>query len=483
MKGRIVFVMAVMLSALVGNLWAQLGMEGWASPQSDATQGRYRSAADNFIRPDAYTGVSFDSFFSMASFRATNRAQLGYATKFGDTYVAAAYGGSFWANYTNFSYTEGNTAWQPGGTKSVPNYSSLSFNTGTPENRVALMLGIADMGFRLTFSSTYESLSIKEDFVSSGDAYKSYEAARGAITPQLAWSMAKDLTPEGIKPYVVFDLGFAQSYTKQEKYDIATTSFQDVVVISSNNHVDPRLRVGLGGYTFYKNDSGFKAIADLDYDLLMQFYSNEYSYTDGGKYKISKISGRNNSGALSEYSYFNNLITPSVAGQWSGGPLALRFKLNLPVGIISEPSTGVYAKANGDLGKNGADSTTTTVSFSPDLRLAAQWKAMSKLTLNIGGRINPSVKRETVETDATYTMDVKNSDSSSKKVTDTFNGTTNQLTAGVTFLPTSNMIFEVSSGVSNTTLPANATNNDINVFDTSKDGLLYFSNFLVSLKF
>jgi len=267
-------------------------------------------------------------------------------------------------------------------------------------------------------------------------------------------------------------LGFIQNYRKQDQYDTDATAFNGVRVASSANYIEPIVYVGLGGYTFYKNDSNFRASADLDYALTMRFYDSEYSYLDSnGKYKISSISGMNTNGTLTENTYNSHLITPSVSGQWSGGPLALRFKFNLPVTLRSETRTGM-AVDNDKLVKNGSDETRFYIGFAPNLRLAAQWKIMSKLTLNAGGRINlgGNLARETIEADV-YSNDTKSH--SIKGIDETIGSTSNQLTAGVTFLPVDKVTFEASCGIGN--------NNAISVFDAG--GLFYFTNFLVSLRY
>ena len=59
----------LLLIAAAGGLWAQnLPGSIFSSPQSDASQGRMRSNADDFIRPDAYTNVKFDKWFGMTSY-------------------------------------------------------------------------------------------------------------------------------------------------------------------------------------------------------------------------------------------------------------------------------------------------------------------------------------------------------------------------------------------------------------------------------
>jgi len=462
MKKLLVFTALILVSAAVVFSQNQVtssspAMPGLtSSPQFSATQGMFRSAADNFIRPDYFTAVTFDKFYTMMSFADTLKAQLGYAGKIGNLYISAAYSGSFLANYTPLDYTEQDYAAWPGGSKKVPVYdfnSTAPFVSGTPENRIALLLGAADMGFRLTFSSVgHEYIGLKDNFAAGTIPFKSYEAERGTISPQIAWAMAKDLTENGIRPYALLDLDFVRNYIKSESADGT-----GVDVRYSLNHFDPKLTLGLGGYTFYKSDGGFVLLADFEYALALKFYENEYSYTDGGgNNKISKINGLNINGALTENAYNGHRITPALVGRWSGGPLALRFRLNLPVILYGEESTSM-TDTGGDLA-SGDKTSAFFIGFFPNLRLAAQWKIVPKLTLNIGGLISFGVSRTTTDI----------------SVREGYGNTNNALTIGFTFLPTDNLTFEVSGGI--------GTNNAINVFDDD-NGLLSFTKLLVGVKF
>jgi hypothetical protein len=498
MKKLFVFAALILISATAVFAQTQvtsgsIAMPGLtSSPQFTATQGMFRSTADNFIRPDYYTAMTFDKFYAMTSFAAALRAQLGYAGKIGNLYISAAYGGSFWANYTPLNYEETNVNWLGAGPRTVPVYyvsdpananifnPANPFVAGRPENRIAILIGVADMGFRLTFSSIgHEYIGLKDDFVARNDVFltgtavpgnaffKSYEAERGTISPQIAWAMGKDLTENGIRPYVLLDLDFVRSYIKAEA--TTGTGFNGVAVRNSENHFDPKLTLGLGGYTFYKNSGSFVLLADFEYALALKFYENEYSYTDGsGRNRISKINGLNrlvtdNIGdtnrVLSENAYHGHRITPALVGRWSGGPLALRFRLNLPVILYGEESTTltpVAASTSGDL-DSGDKTNTFFIGFFPNLRLAAQWKIIPKLTLNIGGQVSFGVSRTTTDT----------------SVREAYGSTNNALTIGFTFLPTDNLTFEVSSGI--------GSDNNINFNDDN--GLLNFTSLLVGLKF
>jgi hypothetical protein len=491
---------ALIISAAAGVVFAQLGAPGWASPQSDATSGRIRSTADDFIRPDAYTNLKFDKFFGMTSYRSASAVSLGYAGKVGDLYIGTYYGGSFWAGIPSFTYREDTRDWlnetDKGGVKSYATLPALG--AGTPNNTLSLLIGAADMGFRASVATTKKMFS-DSDFVVGSNYYKNYEIESGNIAPQFAWSMAKNLADNGIKPYVVFDMTLTKNYAKNQQYvrenpgDPNSTyvpAEESVTQSDINNLV--RIRTGLGGYTLL-NNNGFRFSADLDYDLRLTFYDNEYNYmTLDNKNQIKTgfkgtITNPSAQTGYTETSLTNHTITPSVSGQWSGGPLAFRFKVNLPVNIqnnvytqmafkLYDPNVATSVIGDGSLAKNGNDYTTSIIGFNPNIALAAQWKIIPKIALNLGGSINLNSITTTTTEGKTFTNGVENDNSSYRTVATTNpNAITNTLVTGFTFLATDNVTFEVASG---------ATNGTFDVFGTSGgDSLLYFTNLLVSLKF
>jgi hypothetical protein len=496
--------MSLIISVIAGIAFAQVdipnsGVRGanWASPQSNATSGRLRSTADNFIRADAYVDVKFDKFFAMTSYRdASGTAHLGYAGRAGDLYIGAYYGGSFWANIPNVTYSENTTDWLDTPDKSgVKNYATLpGLGTNAPNNTLSLLFGIADMGFRLSVY-TDKRLFSDSDFAvipptggGPTEYYKSYETESGVITPQIVWSMTKNLTDNGIKPYLGFDMAFTRNYTKEGKYDnLGGSWIATEKITNSNINTVTKISAGLGGYTLLNKD-GFRFSADIDYVLSLTSYDNEYNYTDSDSINRVKTGFKGivtnpqdpTTATFAERSLTQHKITPSVSGQWSGGPLSFRFKLNLGVPIDETINTAMAFKSgatDGSLVKNGADSKAVMIGFNPDLRLAAQWKIVPKLALNLGGRIDFGTISNTTTEGNSYNDGTAVDNSSYKTVTAT-NPTsiTNSLAVGVTFNVTDNLTFEAASG---------ASNGIVNVFGSgaTDNGLFYFTNLLVSLRY
>ena len=485
-----IVVIAVLFAVMAGAVYAQtfanlpgsvggMALYNWESPQSVATLGRIRSAADDFIRPDSYTSARINDWFGMASFSSASAAAIGYAKKLENLYIAAFYGGKFWTDLEQFSYTEGKDASWPGGEKTVKTYTDLTIGNGTnnntgPSNHIALLIGAADMGFRLSFFSNHQAFS-ESNIVLDGTPksyYKNYVTDYGLIVPQLAWSMTKNLTENGIKPYITFNLNFSRDYLK---YENASTGGGDNI-IRSQNIIQPVFMAGLGGYNLYSKDA-FRFSADLEYRLSLNIYDNEYSYIDGGKYKISKIKGLfrydtdTSNYVITENSSVTNWLRPSFSGQWGSGPVALRLKLDLNMTLTNQEVATMHINGT-KLEKNGNEYTSVYFGFNPDIRLAMQWRPISKLALNAGGRINIAAISFTTTEGKAYANG--NSGDSYKTVTNAVGVTANQLTLGATFNPADYLTFEAACGI--------GTNNAISVFDDTA-GLFNFTNLLVSLKF
>jgi hypothetical protein len=465
LKRFIVFKALILISAAV--VFAQLEMPGTSgSPTSHSTSGLFGSDADAFIDPSAFTGVTFDKFYSMVSYGdiGSSRAEFGFATKIGGMYVAAAYGGSFWAGYTELSYTETTGNWN-GEEKKFKIYDidldDPFDGSGTPENRIGILVGLADMGFRFTFSSVgHEWISFKDVYIGLGVQAKSYNVDRGYINPQLAWAMTKPLTEKGIQPYAVLDLEF---HRDSVKYEDVNAPYSGINVIRSANYFVPALAVGLGGYTVYKSDGNFELSADFEYQIGFGIFSNDYSYVDGGSWKTKTINGTNDGANLQEVFINAHIIKPSFTGSWSGGPLGLKFQLSLPVEISGTTTRPIYDYDNDGKLVRYSKITTSSIGFNPVLALGMQWQILpDKLTMNAGGELR--VSGGSIET-------TKYDGSGLKEVEDTKGSfTSGNLSVGFTFNPTANLSFDVCTGIS--------LGNDFDYQD-----MLRFTRLLVSLKF
>ncbi|MDR2922180.1 MAG: hypothetical protein LBU85_02415 [Treponema sp.] len=485
MKIRILSLVLLLSLITAAGVWAQnLPGNIWTSPQSTTTEGRYRSNTDDFIRPDSYLGVKFNKWFGMTSFLWDDTfsmiATAGFATKVSKVYIGAFYTGNFWTgapvnNYTEKELTPGPTGGAGGKVYNV--YSTEPTVVGTSVNNAAVLIGVADMGFRLTYRTNYQSFN-KNNIVVNSILYNNYQAERGYIAPQIAWAMAKDITKNGIRPYVTLDLVFDRDYKKREAAG-GTTGEE---IVHSLNHFDPSLSAGLGGYTLYNKD-GFKLSGDFDYVLTLNLYDNEYSYTEGGIYKTGKIAGTYNPASIkyNEQFFVSNQITPSLSGSWSKDRLALKFKLNLPVTFSTKEQNSMELDNNNNLVYNNASKTTNTFIFRPDIRLAMQYKIIpDKLTLNTGARIQATAITLDTIYETQYNLGVK---TASQKIHNSLfinTGTGTQFVSrfhiGAAFNFTENVWAEAATGVSNA-----YGDGAIDIF--APGGLFSFGSILVGLKF
>jgi hypothetical protein len=504
------FILAFLLSTIAfAGAWAQNLPGGvWSSPQNTATEGRYRSNADDYIRPDSYTGIKFNKWYGMVSFinnyyDGANDAiaTAGFATKVKGVYIGAFYGGNFWAgsppnNYAERQFPDATPPTGGAGRKTYNVYNNISV-VPEPVNNAALLIGFADMGVRLTYRTNFQSFK-DSNLVTSGlrvpdylggtdtqpvpaqQLYKSYHAQGGYIAPQIAWAMAKDLTKNGIRPYATLDLVFERNNQKVETAGADAAGNSGERIVYSENHFDPSLGLGMGGYTFFSKD-GFKLSADVDYILSLNIYNNEYSYVENGKYKTDKIKGRFRVGQFpfEEKSYVFNSLTPSLSGSWSADRLALKFKLNLPLTLTNEKSSLMNLDDSNTLINYGVSESFVAFGLRPDLRLAMQYKIIpDRLLLNVGARIQASaltlktINREEYDSDG-YLTD-------SFKVHDNLFGAKGSFASrfhlGAVFNFTENVWVDAMTGVSNA-----YGDNAIDVF--APGGLFSFGSILVVLKF
>jgi len=491
MKNKIIILSSLLFMISVLGAWTQnLPANIWSSPQSSTTEGRYRSNADDFIRPDAYTGVKFNRWFGMVSFLEDENnngiATAGFATKIKNVYIGAFYSGNLWANAPVNNYIEQEPAVTPRGGiygKVYDVYNSISVSgTTNPVNNIALIVGYYDMGLRITYRTNHqlfdENSIVTLDKNDEYQLYKNYYDESGYMAPQIAWAMAKDLTKYGIRPYATIDLVFYYDYQSMKTNGPDADGVSGSKIGRSLNHFDPSFAAGLGGFTFY-NEDGFKASADFDYVLTFNFYSNEYSYVENGVYKTGKIKGTYSPGSnpyVQEY-FISNLLTPSVSGSWSEDRLSLKFKLNLPLMFSSREQDSMGMDSSGKLIYNGASNVTSTFTFRPDLRLALQYKIIpGKLILNAGARIQTTaIIRETVSQEYYVNHERK---AGQKMHNNSFGGSfVSRFSLGTTFNLTDNLWIEATTGVTN----AYGNEGVIDVF--APGGLFSFGSIMVALKF
>jgi len=494
MKNKLVLV-ALLLAVNFSALWAQgLPADIWSSPQNIATEGRFRSDADDFIRVDAFTNLSFDNWFGMVSFNqdAQNRAiaTLGFATNVRNIYVAAFYNGNFWANAPvnnpierQFGPGNAPAGGQPGVTHRVFGHINVAPD---PINNIALLIGVADMGFRLTYRTNHQSFRDSNIVIQGGTAaaptfqlYRNFRAAQGHMAPQIAWGMARNLTENGIRPHAALDLEFNRHFSRMETAGPNADGNTGERVERSSNHFAPRLAVGSGSFTFFRNDGGFSSSAYFDYELALRIYNNEFSYLDGNTFRIGQIRGTNIPGTfpLVERSYMSNTFIPAISGSWRQDRIALGFRLNLPLMFSSERSAIMGLSPSNDLINAGTSDSRTTFTFQPDLRLGLQYVLVpGRFTLNAGARI-----QTTAISLARIFREVYNEDGnrvySERRHLDSYGGTfASNFHIGLNFNFLENIWVEATTGISGA-----FGNQAIDIF--MPGGLFSFGRIMVGLRF
>jgi hypothetical protein len=477
MKERIAIIVAAALAvAAAGNLAAQTV----GSPTINSS-GRFTSAADDFIFMTDWQGVDMEKWFGFASW-ASNAAVLGYAQKFGDLYVALEYNGTLWGNVRTFTSTEHDIdVWGNGDApKSWKTYTAAPTfdpNDPAPDNNIGVLIGVADMGFRVFFSSTHQGFSDK-DFAVGGNngpytAYTSYTTALGDITPQLGWGMARALTDNGIYPWLTLDLGFHREYTKQE-LAVQSGSSAGERITDSRNYFAPALTIGLGGFTFYEADN-FNAAVDLEYTGKMTLYDNEFSYLKDGKYTTDKIKGVYNGSSYTEQFKMTNNIVPMLKLGWDSEDKRVGLRSKLSLGVDLDPSNETTMGLNSDnkLIKQGDDKGIFKFGFTPGLELAAQYQIIpEKLTISIGGTINVEALTITTTTTERYIDDKADDHSKTKTTAAGFGNTSTELKAAVAWNLTQNFWLEGSTGIG-------GNNNNVGLLGN----LITFGSILAGLKF
>ena len=492
MKKIILF--TAMIAVLAGSAFGQAvpsygGIGGFESPTSTATVGLFSSDADDFISPSSFQDISFEKWFLMSSFASANAVSLGYATKTGGLYLGLFYHGRFWYGIQTFQYTEGKYNWLGVAYSDAKTYTDglPTFNATLPLNQLAVLVGLENMGFRFTLTSTYKYFQ-DSDFIGGGQ-WKNYEMGNGIIAPQLAWGMAKPLSEKGIQPWATIDLVFNNDFAKGQAYNELTPNNYvagDEIVTQSENSTELYLNLGLGGVTIAEKN-GWTTSFDLEYLLGIDFYENEYDNQPVGSnfrkfYTFKGATFTFNEGtpeefdSLAEFTASAHLISPSFNTEWSGEALKLSASFTINIGIAAfELSAVEVVASNGSIRKNGPTMTGTTFNINPALALGLQWKIHPRLSLNAGGEIDiDAVTIDTVEGES-YEEGNKLNNSEFKVTQTGFGGTSVSLSLGVIFNPADNLSFEAACGV--------AAGNSVSVFTANANGLFYFSSILAKLTF
>jgi len=529
-------VIAVLFTAIVTGAFAQAG---------EITDYMFGLPGGNYMEVQWYPYAGFEKFYVQAGL-STGKADLGFAAKNSKIYFGVSYAGNIFHQY-NWSYTEEGTFF-PGpasGTDTTlatsPNNKKIKSYT-TPANfaspsvaggytrpvdhNIGILIGVANMGFKIGFSSDYQIFEVKEDVRVDYVNYKSYKIEYGNLTPSVKWGMAKDLIEnKGIRPAVELSFGFHVDQREVEEYETVTVGGvntypikgRDKKITAANgsdgtdNYTVFGLKINLGGFTIVSQDNGFSFSVDLDYSLESKIYGdNQVAYlynapgTTYNTYRYFKEKGRNYDSTDSTYETDivngNHKIEPTLQVQWSSDKVGLGAKLHLPVTIDSdEYTTNTIVSGTNNfytgLPASGASSykfrkdssvKEVTVGFAPELKLGGQYKLVpDKLNINMGATIGLS-KAESTTTETT-TIDyagstvttgwIKRNETTKTEVVPASNPTSSSFSVGATLFLTKNVILDAWTGVKDATY--------FNLFgdNSGTPSLTYFGGILLMLSF
>ena len=409
-----------------GNLAAQL-----ESPTSMATAGRFSSDVDDFMDVNYYGDVEFKYWFGYASYAFDRQGHLGFASKFGPVYAGLYAGGTLFTGYASVDYVEMShelplsspaDPLTPYIKKTYKTFNSFpDVENSENENTFSVLIGVADMGFKLSYYSDYDKF--KEVDVARGNIslggpyswYSEYKVSNGSINPSILWGMANPILADGIQPYLGFGVEIYKDFRRFKRFqenDPGTDyETRPETIDHSSNFLVYEVSLGLGGYTFYTGEICSLTL-DLDYGFAIMSFRNDYNYWDYSAdttYDPEMGTGTNPDlwvfrtgtgfkgtydGDFTGISAQFHTVSPSFKFSLDGmGRLALKGKLAMNMDFISanisEMGPRSDAVKNDTLVKQGTDLSIFAVNLYPSLAIGLQYQAIpGKLTLNAGGVIS-----------------------------------------------------------------------------------------------
>jgi hypothetical protein len=372
------------------------------SPTKSSTAGLFTGAADDYLDVNAYNSVEFNSFFSYGSLASMVVGQFGFAKRIGAVYVGAGYVGSMGRGWERVDLTEceidvsglGLGRW-----KKLNEADAINGDIGAvlPLNgnneRFAVLIGVADMGFKIGFAADRKSFEAEDVYFGTYDknlVYSSYSARHGWLIPSVGWGMARGLTENGIRPSVNLTVGFYSEESKGALYfDLEVDDEKDIeMMFVSQNYCEPILEIALGGYDFYRGNS-VRFGVDAEYTLCMKIYKNIYNLPDGnGGLAFGVVDGVYEGTTIIKSDSSVHVLKPSVKLDCAfSDAVQLRAKAAFPVMFASQTNTGMDVDiADGcALKKHGVDFEMSAFSIAPVIDAALQYKILdNKLVFNMG---------------------------------------------------------------------------------------------------
>ena len=439
----------LLILAVAGGLFAQITVPIPATnpevadflvvPSEDTSGARFTGWWTDIFSPSAYGGMPFEKWGSYISF--TN-SLLGLAPNYGaqvqnnetagavaygrkldnGLYIAGYWGGNAFGGFfrptltdRGFSFSDIYGPAVPYGNFLYASYKYFDTTAATSvyqnsDNRVALLVGLANMGFRLAYATSHHSFDENDVAVSdtvNTDFYKYLTISHGWRSPQVMWAMSKFLLgPNRIRPEVTFTMNFVDSFVKGEGASFASFGPR---VQTAVEYIRPDLILYSGIYDIVTFDSGWVLGADFQYRLTFNKYDSEYEYlsfvTTGGGTQYNFYNKKTYSGGYFdgtngyEESLMRNRIRPRLYINYQEGSLGLRLRVIPQLDLISnehnqrsplilQNTAGTIQYADGSMIKAAGDFDESyfEYAFSPQIALGLRWNALpDRLTINMGG--------------------------------------------------------------------------------------------------
>jgi len=459
-------------------------------PSGEASGGRLGGWWGDIMDPGSVNGQGFDKWGGYVSFdpdfNKGNMMALAYGMNLGGgMYISAYYGGTGFSGMFNTSFKTEDTPSdlakykQLKSTDLLPTYNTDNEVTAisqrlTNDNRFGVLFGVADMGFRLSYASTYNSFNEKDLLFTDGNEAISrfkpglslstgtqnllvsdLSAETGVRQIDFRWAMAKTLVDGlGFKPAFQATIDIvsnnATADIANQEFDTLGANDPDPVTIFSQNYLQMAFALESGGITLATQDA-FKFTTALNLALTLRSYDNEFSYEDEAKMKTVKFAGINyGSGVEDNRSYLSVGIKPSFAAGWADEKVSLSGQLVLSNTITSEGSSYL------DNAKDKKETDTTekfTYAFAPSLNLGGSYSFNERLTLYMGSKIDFATITSTKTTDVKKKYDSADpslaveKDITTETTELTFGAVSTGFKAGFSFAFTDNFILDALTGV------------------------------------
>jgi len=472
-----------------------------AAPSDDVSNGMFAGPWNFIMNPALHrAAMTFDNWIARADFGIgadVSRFALMYGTNIGDLYLGAYFGGSGFGRFRNRAFAENEV--QIGG-----NWQTLRTHTFTPlpttagamsDNRVAILLGIPGMGFRLSYASNMGSVNLSDVEVTgsagAGDHFSEFSTAYGMRQIELAWAMTGWLLDNNsIRPQATVRLNFARNFAEVTRWTSAADSTPlPSEILFSANYVEPQIVLFSDAFNFLRSDSGWTLSGDLQYELRFRIFNNDFTSGTGAARVTGDISGtRSVDGDFVERSWMQHQIRPRVRLNWAGDNVNITTRLVL-MNILTSESRDTRVLTEGRLGTGGPAGATGapsgaedqhifTYQFQPTLQVAMRWFAIpDRLTLQGGGSFNfgeisrTRTDRTTFQADGTAFPN----NTTPFNVLTAFGDSSTGISFGLTFHFNQHFAIDAATGVT--------AGNNVNIFGTTAGSITQFGRIAAGITF